>query len=139
MESIRIDSFLWCVRIFKSRSKAAEACKKGRITISGVNAKPARMIQRGDIIEVKKPPIVYSFKVLDIPKNRMGAKMVHSFVENVTAPEQYELLELQKLSGFIGRAKGEGRPTKKDRRDLDAFIEDIPESFFFGDEFDFDD
>lgn len=69
----------------------------------------------------------------------MGAKLVHSFVENVTAPEQYELLELQKLSGFIGRAKGEGRPTKKDRRDLDAFMEDIPESFFFGDEFDFDD
>lgn len=138
MDSIRIDSFLWCVRIFKSRSQAAEACKKGRVTLKGIPAKPSRMVQCGDTFEVKKPPITYSFKIRAIPKNRMGAKLVAEYVENITPPEQFELLELQKLFGFIGRAKGEGRPTKKERRDLDAFLDEEPESFFFGDEFDFD-
>ena len=133
MAEARIDKWMWAVRIFKTRTIAAEACKKGRITINGSLAKAARMIKPGDVIQVKKPPITYSFKVLQTIEKRVGAKLVSEMMENVTTPDQYELLEMSKISGFVGRAKGTGRPTKKDRRDLDEFF--TPE--FIGD-FDFD-
>ena len=135
MAEARIDKWMWAVRIFKTRTIAAEACKKGRITINGSLAKAARMIKPGDVIQVKKPPITYSFKVLQTIEKRVGAKLVSEMMENVTTPDQYELLEMSKISGFVGRAKGTGRPTKKDRRDLDDFF--TPE--YLDDlEFDFD-
>ena len=112
---------MWATRLFKTRTIAAEACKKNRITIGGVRAKPSRMIKIGDIIEIRKPPIIFSFKVLDLTENRMGAKLVPLYLENVTPPEQYELLEMNKISGFVDRARGLGRPTKKERRDLEQF------------------
>lgn len=127
MAEARIDKWLWAVRIFKTRTIAAEACKKGRISINGVQAKPSRMIKPGDIINVKKSPITYSFKVLQAIEKRIGAKLVPEVMENVTSPEQYELLEMSKISGFIDRARGTGRPTKKDRRSLDDFF--TPEYF----------
>ena len=133
MPEARIDKWMWATRIFKTRTIAAEACKKGRIWINGAQAKPARMVKPGDGIQVKKPPITYSFKVLQAIEKRVGAKLVPEMMENVTTPDQYELLEMSKISGFVGRAKGTGRPTKKDRRDLDEFF--TPE--FIGD-FDFD-
>lgn len=130
---VRIDSFLWAVRIFKSRSLASDACKKGRITINGNVVKPARVVVVGDIIGVRKAPVTYSFRVLQTARNRMGAKLVPDYILNVTSQEELEVLEMQKLSGFIDRAKGEGRPTKKDRRSLDEW-HGMNNSFFTDDE-----
>ena len=129
----RLDKWLWAARIFKTRSIAADACKNGRVTIGGVKQKASKMIKEGDINEVRKPPITYSFKVLKAIQNRVGAKLVPEVLENVTAKEQLELLEMNRIGGFIGRARGTGRPTKKERRELDDFIQPA----FFGD-FDFD-
>lgn len=133
MKEVRIDKWMWATRIFKTRTIAVEACKKNRVMVNDVIVKPSRMIKEGDIIQVKKPPIVYSFKVLALTVNRVGAKLVPDFLENITSPEQYELLELQKISGFVDRARGSGRPTKKDRRDLDNFSTPT-----YVDDFDFD-
>lgn len=132
----RLDKWLWAARIFKTRSIAADACKNGRISIGGVKQKASKMVKVGDVIEVRKPPITYSFKVLQAIQNRVGAKLVPEVLENVTAKEQLELLEMNRISGFVGRARGTGRPTKKERRELDGFIQPA----FFGDfDFDFDD
>lgn len=133
-DTARIDKWLWAARIFKTRSIAATACKNGRVTINGVNVKPAHFIKAGEIINVKKPPITYSFKVLDCIEQRVGAKLIPQVYENVTDAKQYELLEISRISGFVGRARGTGRPTKKERRSLDAFIE--PATFGFDDDFD---
>lgn len=131
----RIDKWLWAARIFKTRTIAAAACKKGQITLRGAQLKPSRIIKVSDVIEVRKPPITYSFKVLQAIERRVGARLIPEILENVTPPQQYELLEMSKISGFVNRAKGTGRPTKKDRRSLDEFTQETP--FFFGD-FDFD-
>lgn len=133
MPEARIDKWMWAARIFKTRTIAAEACKKGRVSINGAQAKPARMIKPGDVIQVRKPPVTYSFKVLQAIEKRVGAKLAPEIMENVTTPDQYELLEMNRISGFVNRAKGTGRPTKKDRRDLDEFF--TPE---YSDNFDFD-
>ena len=137
MPEARIDKWMWAVRIFKTRTIAAEACKKSRVTINGSYVKAARMIRSGDVIQVKKPPITYSFKVLQAIEKRVGAKLVPEVMENVTTPDQYELLEMSKISGFIDRARGTGRPTKKDRRTIEEFTEpEFMDDFEF--EFDFD-
>jgi len=129
---VRIDKWLWAVRIFKTRTIASDACKLGRVTMGGNRVKPSKTVKVGDIIDVKKPPITYSFKVLALSENRMGARLVPGFMENVTKQEQLDLLQMNRISGFIDRAKGMGRPTKKDRRDMDDFT--TPE---YVDEFDF--
>ena len=126
---------MWAVRIFKTRTIAAEACKKSRISINGALAKAARTVKPGDIIQVRKPPVTYSFKVLQAIEKRVGAKLVAEMMENVTTPEQYELLEMSRISGFVDRARGTGRPTKKDRRSMEEFI--TPE-YFGDDDFDFE-
>ena len=131
----RIDKWLWAARIFKTRTIAAAACKKGQVSMGGTPLKASRMIKVGDVVDVRKAPITYSFRVLQPIERRVGAKLIPEVLENITAPDQYELLEMSKISGFAGRAKGTGRPTKKERRSLDDFREDVPE--FFGD-FDFD-
>ena len=123
MNEARIDKWMWAVRIFKARTIAAGACKKGRISINGALAKAARTVKPGDVIQVRKPPVTYSFKVLQPIEKRVGAKLVAEMMENVTTPEQYELLEMSRVSGFVNRAKGTGRPTKKDRRSLEEFTE----------------
>lgn len=125
----RLDKWLWAARIFKTRTIAADACKNGRVMQKGVKLKPSRMIKEGDVIEVRKPPVTYSFKVLKAIQNRVGAKLVPEVLENVTSPDQYELLEMNRISGFVNRARGTGRPTKKERRDLDEFTQPV----FFGD------
>ena len=125
MEEARIDKWLWAARIFKTRTIAADACKNGRVTIEGVNVKPSRMVKVGETVSVRKPPITYSFRILKTIEQRVGAKRLPEIYENVTAPEQYELLEMTRISGFVDRARGTGRPTKKDRRSLDAFINDM--------------
>ena len=126
MGEVRIDKWLWAVRVFKTRSLATDACKMNRVSINGQLTKPSRLVKEGDVISDRKPPIEYSFKVLRILNNRVGAKLVPEYMENVTPKEQYDILELQRLSRFVDRAKGLGRPTKKDRRDMESFIEDMP-------------
>ena len=133
MPEARIDKWMWAARIFKTRTIAAEACKKGRISINGSQVKPARMVKPGDVVQVRKPPVTYSFKVLQAIEKRVGAKLVPEIMDNVTTPDQYELLEMSKISGFVDRARGTGRPTKKERRDLDEFF--MPK---YLDDFDFD-
>lgn len=133
-ETARIDKWLWAARIFKTRSIASDACKNGRVTIGGVNMKPSRSVKVGDVVSVKKPPITYSFKVLKTIEQRVGAKLLPEIYENVTDPKQYELLEISRISGFVDRARGTGRPTKKERRALDAFVE--PEFFDFDEDWD---
>ncbi len=126
MGEVRIDKWLWAVRVFKTRSLATDACKMNRVSINGQLTKPSRLVKEGDVISVRKPPIEYSFKVLRVLNNRVGARLVPEYMENVTPKEQYDILELQRLSRFVDRAKGLGRPTKKDRRDMESFIEDMP-------------
>jgi ribosome-associated heat shock protein Hsp15 len=135
MNEVRIDKWLWATRIFKTRTIAAEACKKGRVAIGGVTVKPSRMIRTGEILQIRKPPITFSFKILALTERRMGAKSVPEYLENVTPPEQYELLEMSKISGFVDRARGLGRPTKKDRRELEQFKGDTDDDAF---DFNFD-
>lgn len=134
MEEVRIDKWMWATRIFKTRTIAADACKKGCVMVGGVTVKPSRMIKRGEVVQVRKPPVTFSFKVLDLTEKRMGAKLVPGFLENVTTPDQYELLEMNRISGFVDRARGMGRPTKKERRELEQFTD--PDGMY--DEFDFD-
>ena len=133
----RIDKWLWAARIFKTRSIAADACKNGRVTLKGERIKPSRIIKEGDVIEVRKPPITYTFRILKAIENRVGAKLVPEILENITPPEQYQLLEMNRISGFIDRARGTGRPTKKERRQLDDFT--TPAFFNFDDDIDEDD
>ena len=127
MNEARIDKWLWAARIFKTRSIAVDAIKNGRVTIQGVNVKPSRM--------VRKPPVTYSFKILKTIEQRVGAKLIPEIYENVTPADQYELLEMNRISGFINRQRGTGRPTKKERRALDEFVGPSLEGY--GD-FDFD-
>lgn len=139
MEEARIDKWLWAARIYKTRSMAAAACKKRQISLNGAQLKPSRTVRVGDIINVKKPPITYSFKIKQTIEKRVGAKLIPEILENVTPPEQYELLEMNRISGFIDRARGTGRPTKKERRSLDSFTntpEYLDDLFF---DFDMDD
>lgn len=131
----RLDKWLWAARIYKTRTLASDACKNGRITINGAQAKPSRTVKTGDEVGVKKAPITYTFRVLSPIEKRVGAKLLPEILENITAPEQYELLEMSKISGFVDRARGTGRPTKKERRALDNFSET---PLFLDNDFEFD-
>ncbi len=122
-DTARIDKWLWAARVFKTRAIAADACKNSRVTINGSSVKPSHLIKRGEIINVKKPPVTYSYRVLDCIEQRVGAKLLINIYENVTDQKQYELLEMSHINGFVDRARGTGRPTKKERRALDSFVE----------------
>lgn len=120
---MRIDKFLWCIRFYKTRNIAADEIKKNRVSIGENSVKSSREVKEGDVIKIRKNQIDYKIKVLQIPKSRIGAKLVSLHVSDLTEKEQYELLKLRKLSQDYYRTKGEGRPTKKDRRDMDDFVE----------------
>lgn len=124
MSEVRIDKFLWAMRIYKTRSIATDACKNGRITMNGVQLKPSRTFHVGDTFSVRKGPITYTYRILQLCQNRLGAKMVPEYIRDITAPEQLELLELARLAGQSGRDRGTGRPTKKDRREIETFMSD---------------
>lgn len=143
---VRIDKWLWAIRIFKTRTIATDSCKKGRVSLRTASgeavAKPSRMIKIGDVVCVRKPPITYSFRVKALTENRLGAKLVPEYMENITPKEQYDMLDVIRISGFIDRRKGLGRPTKREGRDLAKFTGDIYSESDFGfdfDETDFDD
>ncbi len=124
---MRIDKFLWYVRYFKTRSIATDEVKKNRVWVNDELAKPAKEVLVGDLVKVRKDQIIYTFEVLQMPKSRMGAKLVTLYIKDRTDKEQKDLLELRKSSQNYYRSKGEGRPTKRDRRDLDDFMTDFDE------------
>lgn len=141
-EEVRIDKWLWAMRIFKTRTIATDAVKKGRISVghdaeNATLVKPSRMIKVGEIIHVRKPPVTYSFKVKALTENRLGAKLVPEYMENITPQSQYDLLEVVKISGFVDRRKGLGRPTKREGRELNKFTSEAYDDL--GWDFDFDD
>ena len=138
-DEARIDKWLWASRIFKTRTIAADACKNGRVMVNNVLVKPSRMVKVGDVISVRKPPVTYSFRILKTIEQRVGAKLLPDIYENITTPDQYELLEMNRISGFVDRARGTGRPTKKDRRAMDAFVGPSLGGFGDWDGFDEDD
>ena len=119
---MRIDKFLWCVRFYKTRSIAADEIKKNRVSVANSVVKSSKEIKPGDVIKIRKNQIDYQIKVLEIPKSRLGAKLVPLHIEDKTDKEQYEILKLRKLTQDYYRGKGEGRPTKKDRRDMDEYV-----------------
>ena len=139
MDEARIDKWLWASRIFKTRTIAADACKNGRVMVNDVLVKPSRMVKVGDVISVRKPPVTYSLRILKTIEQRVGAKLLPDIYENITTPDQYELLEMNRISGFVDRARGTGRPTKKDRRAMDAFVGPSLGGFGDWDGFDEDD
>ena len=122
--AVRVDKYLFAMRIYKTRSMAADACKKGRVTMNGQQLKPSRTFSEGDKFSVRKGPITFSYEVLRLSENRLGAKLVPDYMRDITAKDQLELLELARLAGQSGRDRGTGRPTKKDRRDIEQFVSD---------------
>ena len=135
----RVDKWLWCMRVFKTRTIATDACKKGRVSVGGTVVKPSRLGKVGDIIDVKKPPVTYKFRILAIAPNRLGARLVPEYLENLTPQSEYDLLEMTKISGFVDRHKGLGRPTKREGRELSRFKEESYADAFFLDWEDDDD
>jgi ribosome-associated heat shock protein Hsp15 len=129
MDEARIDKWLLASRIFKTRTIAADACKNGRVMVNEVNVKPSRVVKVGDKVSVRKPPVTYSFRILKTIEQRVGAKLLPDIYENITTADQYELLEMNRISGFIDLQRGTGRPTKRDRRQMDAFVGPSLEGF----------
>jgi len=124
-DQVRVDKWLWAVRVFKTRSIATDACKKGRVTIDGQSVKPSRTLKTGEVIEVRKNPVRYSYKVKQLIQKRVGAKLVPDYMEDVTPASELEILEMQKNMSWFERERGMGRPTKKERRDIDRFKGDL--------------
>lgn len=121
---MRIDKYLWCTRYFKTRSIASEACKKGHVRINGGQVKPSKEVYPTDTVVVRKNQINYQLDVLDIPPNRVGSKLVDLYRKDTTPKEEFESTELLKYAKDYYRKKGTGRPTKKDRRDIDKYTEE---------------
>ncbi|AZA56547.1 RNA-binding S4 domain-containing protein [Chryseobacterium shandongense] len=133
---MRIDKFLWSIRFYKTRTIATDEIKKNRVSIGESVVKSSKEIKEGDVIKIRKNQIDYKIKVIQIPKSRIGAKLVPLHIKDVTDQEQYELLKMRKMSQDYYRIKGEGRPTKKDRRDMDDYVEnDIASDFTDWDDF----
>lgn len=129
MNEVRIDKWMWAMRIFKTRTIATDACKKGRVLMGGVAVKPSRTIKEGDIINVRKQPVTYSFRVKALAQNRLGAKLVPEYMENITPKSELDLLDVVRISGFIDRRKGLGRPTKREGRDLAEFTDSLSDGW----------
>lgn len=131
MNDERIDKWLWAMRVFKTRSIATDACKKGRVMMGGVAVKPSRSVKVGDVIDVRKPPVTFSFRVKALSPGRLDARLVPDYLENITPQSQYDLLEMTRISGFVDRRKGLGRPTKRDSREMSRFREESYADTFF--------
>ncbi|GAB1454332.1 RNA-binding S4 domain-containing protein [Draconibacterium sp.] len=122
-EDVRVDKWLWAVRIYKTRSQASEACRKGHVSIGNLPVKPSRSVHVGEVVKVRKSPITRSFKILELAEKRLSAKLTVDYLEDVTPPEELEIQEMQKNMRWLERDRGTGRPTKKDRRELDDFFD----------------
>ena len=130
MSDVRLDKYLWAVRVYKTRSDAADAIRNNRVMVNNAYAKPSREVQVGDIITVKKMPVTYSYKVLDLVSSRQGAKLVPQYCLNITPQEELDKLSTPRETIFVFRERGTGRPTKKERREIDALME----GFYLDDE-----
>lgn len=130
MSDVRLDKYLWAVRVYKTRSDAADAIRNNRVMVNNAYAKPSREVQVGDIISVKKMPVTYSYKVLDLVSSRQGAKLVPQYCLNITPQEELDKLTVPRETIFVFRERGTGRPTKKERREIDALMD----GFYFEDE-----
>jgi len=125
MTSLRIDKWLWAVRIYKTRSDAAEACRTNRVTVNGSAAKPSREVKTGDTVAVRKSPVNYSYRVLGLPNSRQGAKLIEQYVEDITPQEELDKLNIPRETLFVSRERGTGRPTKKERREIDSVFDKL--------------
>jgi ribosome-associated heat shock protein Hsp15 len=134
---IRVDKYLWAMRIYKTRSIATDACKCGRIKMNGVEVKPSRTFHVGDVFTVRKGSITYTYRILQLWGNRIGAKLVPEYLQDITPKEQLELLELARYAAQSGRDRGTGRPTKKDRREIEQFFSD-DYNYLLDDDYDFE-
>ena len=128
-DETRIDKYLWAIRAFKTRSEATEACKGGKVKVAGVPAKPSRAVQPGDVIQLRKGIITYTYKVLRPLESRVGAKLVPDYAENLTPESELEKLKAPVESFFVTRDRGSGRPTKKDRREIEQLWDTLEEGF----------
>lgn len=126
---MRIDKYLWCIRLFKTRNMATESCKKGHVKINDKNQKPSKELFGGEQITIRKNQINYVIKVIDIPQSRVGAKLVDLYRKDLTPKEVFEKTELLKFAKDYYRKKGTGRPTKKDRRDIENYNDTNEEDF----------
>ena len=133
----RVDKWLWAVRVFKTRSIATDAVKKGRVEVNDVIVKPSRMLKVGDIVKVRKSPVTYSFRVIQLVQKRLGAKLVPEYMENITPQSELDILDMVRIAGFVDRRKGLGRPTKKEGRELEQFTSELWSDF--DDDIDLDD
>ena len=124
-KTIRIDKFLWSVRIYKTRSIASDECRKGRIIINDIQVKPSRIVVKNELITVKKPPVIYSYRVIEPIENRVSAKLVEQFIKDLTPETEKAKLNIRDSIGIIHRDKGTGRPTKKERRQIDRVKDDF--------------
>lgn len=118
-KEVRIDKWLWAVRIYKTRSQASEECRKGKVIIDGIQVKPSRIVKKGEVISIRKLPVIYTFKVLEMLNSRVAAKLVTNYCIDITPEEELLKLKLDELAGVVRRERGTGRPTKKERRDID--------------------
>ena len=125
MDEVRIDKFLWSIRAFKTRSEATDACNGGKIRLNGGDVKPSKLVHRGDESVVRKPPVTYTYKVKELVDKRQGAKLVSDFVENLTPEEELQKLHAPVETFFLKRDRGTGRPTKKDRRQMEALWDEL--------------
>ena len=125
MDSVRIDKYLWAIRAFKTRSEAADACNGGKVKIAGTNAKASKAVKTGEVIDVRKGPVQYRYRVLQLTENRMGAQLVPQYAEDLTQESERAKLQVPRQTVKLHREKGSGRPTKKDRRTLDALMETL--------------
>lgn len=125
MSSVRLDKWLWAVRIYKTRSDAAEACRTNRVLVNGTYVKPSREVKVGEVVSVKKMPVTYTFRVLNLVSSRQPAKNVPEYAQNITPQEELDKLNIPRETIFIVRDRGAGRPTKKERREIDALMDDL--------------
>ncbi len=129
--AIRIDKWLWAVRVYKTRTDAAEACRNGRVGVNGASAKPSKEVKAGDTVTVRKNPVTYTLRVLELVQNRQPARNVPLYAENITPEEELNRLKMSTYTNFGVRDRGAGRPTKRDRREVDELLEEL---FFDSDE-----
>ena len=130
MSEVRLDKYLWAVRVFKTRSDAADAIRNNRVLVNDAYAKPSREVKEGDIISVKRMPVTYRYKVLELVSSRQGAKNVPQYCLNITPQEELDKLTVPRETIFVFRERGTGRPTKKERREIDALMD----GFYFDEE-----
>ena len=121
----RLDKYLWAIRVYKTRSDAADACKAGRVKVNGMEAKASRELREGDVLAVRKLPVTYTYKIIQLVENRQPAKNVPLYAENLTPPEELSKLDKQNVTVYIQRDRGTGRPTKKERREIDRLQDSL--------------